>query len=95
MDNPKDEKWNYSKCKESPHDCYDGIFHVDPCYSGAPIILSAPYFLDGDPDLLNFFNPQLTPDMGLHGTTLDIEPITAITLNAHKRFQVHINIQYH
>jgi len=30
----------------------------------------------------------LTPDPSLHGTYLDIEPVTGMTLSYHKRFQV-------
>ena len=93
MDNPPD-KWDHSKCKEGPHDCYDGLLHVDECQGGAPIIMSSPYFYNGAPELVDFFSPALKPDKDLHDTILDIEPITSIALTAHKRIQVHINIQH-
>ena len=86
------KEWNHAKCKEAPHDCYDGIIHVDECQGGAPIIMSSPYFYNGDEDLAGFFEPPLKPNKDLHDTILDIEPITAIALNAHKRIQVHNNL---
>ena len=87
MDNPPDE-WNHEACKQSPHDCYDGLIHVGSCQGGAPIIMSAPYFYNGDPVLLEYFDPPLEPNQEEHDTILDLEPITSITLNAHKRIQV-------
>ena len=96
MDNPG-EKWNTSsgKCMEWPHNCYDGMIHVDECQGGAPIIMSSPYFYNGHPDLGQFFEPPLIGNQDLHDTILDIEPITAIALNAHKRIQLDINIKYY
>ena len=84
------DQWNNTKCKESPHDCYDGLIHVGACQGGAPIIMSAPFFYNGDPILGNYFDPPLRPDKDLHDTILDLEPITSIALNAHKRIQARI-----
>ena len=86
------DQWNNTKCKESPHDCYDGLIHVGVCQGGAPIIMSAPFFYNGDPVLANYFDPPLVPNKDLHDTILDLEPITSIALNAHKRIQASIII---
>ena len=88
IDNPDNNKWDHAKCKQPPYDCYDGLIHVGVCQGGAPIIMSAPHFYNGDPELLEHFDPPLAPNKDLHDTILDLEPITSIALNAHKRIQV-------
>mgnify|MGYP001477140752 CR=1 FL=1 len=56
--------------------------------------MSAPFFYNGDPVLANYFDPPLVPNKDLHDTILDLEPITSIALNAHKRIQASIIIQF-
>ena len=88
------EEWDDKNCREAPHNCYDGMIHVDSCQGGAPIIMSSPYFYNGDSELggTKYFEPPLIPDKSMHDTILDAEPITSIVMNAHKRIQVGINI---
>lgn len=72
--------------------CHDGLKDVSGCML-SPVIMSAPHFHLAE-NQLNNFDPAsgLTPDPSLHGTYLDIEPVTGMTLSYHKRFQVNMPI---
>ena len=85
------DNWNNTLCEASPHDCYDGMIHVESCFGGAPIIMSAPHFYNGDPYLVNAVD-GLKPIKELHDTVLDIEPTLGIALNAHKKIQACIDV---
>ena len=73
-----------SDCKEP---CPDGTLYASGCL-GIPVILSAPHFYNADPRLEAAVD-GLKSDIEKHDTYLDIEPITGITLAAHKRGQVY------
>ena len=88
FNNPDEEEWNHDTCIPDPYNCYDGLIHVGECQGGVPISMSAPFFYNGDPLLLEFFDPPLVPNKDDHDTILDLEPVTSIALNAHKRIQV-------
>ena len=85
------DNWNNTLCEASPHDCYDGMIHVESCFGGAPIIMSAPHFYNGDPYLANAVD-GLKPIKELHDTVLDIEPTLGIALNAHKKIQARTDV---
>ena len=63
------------------------MIHAGVCQGGAPIIMSAPHFYNGATELANAVD-GMNPNKDLHDTILDLEPITGIALNAHKRIQV-------
>ena len=90
MENPDVEEWNHDACVEAPHNCYDGLIHVGECQGGVPVSMSAPFFYNGDERLggLDFFDPPLVANKDAHDTILDLDPVTSIALNAHKRIQV-------
>lgn len=67
--------------------CTDGLINVGKCLGGAPIFMSSPHFLNADATLLDDFE-GLNPNQEEHDTTLDVEPITGLALNARKRIQV-------
>lgn len=78
-----DQTWDLSACNEV---CLRGLLHAQGCL-GVPIVLSAPHFYNADISLIeNVIG--LASDIDKHDTYLDIEPITGITLSAHKRGQV-------
>ena len=89
MENPDKEEWNHDGCVEAPHYCYDGLIHVGECQGGVPVSMSAPFFYNGDERLgQDFFDPPLVANKDAHDTILDLDPVTSIALNAHKRIQV-------
>ena len=77
------ENWDLSDCKEK---CLDGTLHAYGCF-GVPIVLSPPHFYNCDPSLEQGVI-GLKSDIEKHDTYLDLEPMTGITLSAHKRGQV-------
>ena len=79
------QAWDLSDCEET---CLRGTLHASGCF-GVPIVLSAPHFYNADPSLEKAVI-GLKSDIEKHDTYLDIEPMTGITLSAHKRGQVRI-----
>lgn len=70
-----------------------GLLSVGQCQDGdPPVFMSAPHFYQGDPSLVAAIN-GLHPEESLHATHLDIEPITGVTMVAHKRLQINILVQ--
>ncbi|CAG2104540.1 unnamed protein product [Medioppia subpectinata] len=77
----------------------NGMLDISHCQYrsfGAPIIMSSPYWNNGDPTLRTQFKSELKPLKELnddnYGTYLDIEPITGTTLRAYRRMQMSIRI---
>ena len=60
---------------------------ISGCYGGVPMIFSPPHFYNSDPRLEQAID-GLKSDIDKHDTYLDIEPLSGITLSAHKRGQV-------
>jgi len=73
--------------------CYGtGLLHIGQCLPmGPPILMSGPHFYQGDPSLYEAID-GLHPNAEKHGTYLYVEPYTGITMKAHKRLQVNIDI---
>ena len=66
--------------------CLDGLFNTQGC-QGAPAFGSGPHFLYGDPSLVQGIE-GLQPDSEKHSTFLNIEPLSGVAFQAHKRIQV-------
>lgn len=63
------------KCK------VDGLLDISQCDRrtfGAPIVMSAPYYYDGDEKLQNKYKPKLALNNDNYGTYVDVEPVFRI-----------------
>jgi scavenger receptor class B, member 1 len=56
-----------------------GVFNISACKFGAPIAISWPHFLHGDPKLLKHVE-GLNPDPTKHEFFMDLHPVTKPTL---------------
>lgn len=72
----------------------DGILDISKCRKGAPIVLSAPHFYNGDPALRANVS-GLRPNKLRHETFLEIEPLTGLVLNAARRIQINVQVKHH
>ncbi|CAF3777396.1 unnamed protein product [Rotaria sordida] len=70
-----------------------GVLDVSKCKQGAPIIISLPHFLYAAERYKSRID-GLIPNADIHRTVLQIEPYTGFVLNAQKRLQLNILIQY-
>ncbi|CAG2168048.1 unnamed protein product [Oppiella nova] len=77
----------------------NGLLEIAHCQRrsiGAPIVMSSPYWNNGDDSLLKQFNVEIKPPKERnddnYGTYLDIEPMTGTTLRAYKRMQMNLRI---
>ena len=70
--------------------CVDGLFSTLGC-QGAPAYGSGPHFLSGA-EYLSKDVDGLHPDVEKHTTFLNIEPMTGITFQAHKRIQINFHM---
>ncbi|XP_034048053.1 lysosome membrane protein 2c [Thalassophryne amazonica] len=69
-----------------------GLLNVSVCKQGAPIVMSSPHFYQADDKFVeDVFGMQ--PDKEQHQTTVDINPLTGILLQAAKRLQINIYVQ--
>eukprot|EP00088_Acartia_fossae_P044583 TRINITY_DN4740_c0_g1_i3.p1 TRINITY_DN4740_c0_g1~~TRINITY_DN4740_c0_g1_i3.p1 ORF type:complete len:556 (-),score=84.27 TRINITY_DN4740_c0_g1_i3:103-1743(-) len=76
--------WDFSECRY----CRDGMLDLTGC-QGAPVIISLPHFLNADEETVSAIN-GMNPDESKHKTFLNIEPMTGVALDAHKRIQVNV-----
>ena len=75
---PPNECFCIWKTKKKRHRCnIDGILDVGACNNKAPLILSAPHFLNTNPDLSKLVD-GLNPNDADHGTYLWMEPVRMI-----------------
>jgi hypothetical protein len=51
-----------------------GLFNISSCKFGAPMAVSWPHFLHGDPKLVEDV-VGLNPDINRHGFFLDFQPV--------------------
>ena len=79
---PDLDMWNISECRL----CLNGLFNTQGC-QGAPAFGSGPHFLYGDSLLVEAVE-GLKPEAGKHSTFLNIEPLSGVAFQAHKRIQV-------
>ncbi|KAM3874528.1 lysosome membrane protein 2c [Diretmus argenteus] len=69
-----------------------GLLNVSVCKQGAPIIMSSPHFYQADEKfVLDVFG--MKPNKERHQTTIDINPLTGIVLQAAKRLQVNVYVE--
>ena len=66
----------------------DGLINIASAYGGAPIVGSNPHMLYVD----NTYVTGLSPDIQLHNTNIDVEPLTGKTMHVNKRLQANIEI---
>ena len=71
--------------------CVDGLFSTIGC-QGAPAYGSAPHFLSGAPWLHDAVT-GIEPDPEKHTTFLNIEPLSGVAFQAHKRTQINFKMQ--
>ena len=76
----------FSRLSCDPY-CKDGMIRVEGCSGGAPIVMSAPHFLHGDPELWEAVD-GLDPVNSLHDTFMHVEIMSGVPFSAHKRIQV-------
>ncbi|XP_023349462.1 lysosome membrane protein 2 isoform X2 [Eurytemora carolleeae] len=81
------EEWDFSNCTH----CKNGMLNLMGC-QGAPVIISLPHFLDADQDVVDAIQ-GMNPNPDLHTTFLNIEPLTGVSLDAHKRIQVNVPLK--
>ena len=70
-----------------------GVLDVSKCKQGAPIIISLPHFLYAAERYKSRVD-GLVPNANVHRTVLQIEPYTGYVIDAQKRLQLNILIQY-
>ncbi|XP_042365245.1 LOW QUALITY PROTEIN: lysosome membrane protein 2-like [Plectropomus leopardus] len=69
-----------------------GVLNVSMCKQGAPIIMSSPHFYQADEKFVrDVFG--MKPKKEQHQTTIDINPLTGIILQAAKRLQVNVYVE--
>ncbi|XP_036973688.1 lysosome membrane protein 2c [Acanthopagrus latus] len=69
-----------------------GVLNVSGCKQGAPIIMSSPHFYQADEKYVqDVFG--MKPRKEQHQTTIDINPLTGIVLQAAKRLQVNVYVE--
>lgn len=69
-----------------------GLLNVSACKQGAPIIMSSPHFYQADEKFVkDVFG--MNPNKEEHQTTIDINPLTGIVLQAAKRLQVNVFVE--
>jgi len=78
------DTWDISGCER----CIDGLLSLQGC-QGAPVIISTPHFLDGDESLHQAID-GINPVREDHVTFLNLEPMTGVPLQAHKRIQMNV-----
>jgi len=87
-----EDKWDMADCRNRTlrgiGACTDGILNLQGC-QGAPVIMSTPHFLGGDPVLIQAVE-GMEPDKEKHITYLNLEPTTGLPIVAHKRIQVSV-----
>ncbi|XP_067114295.1 lysosome membrane protein 2c [Osmerus mordax] len=69
-----------------------GLLNVSVCKQGAPIIMSSPHFYQADEKYINgVFG--MYPNKERHQTTIDVNPLTGVILQAAKRLQVNVFVE--
>ncbi|CAN7998566.1 unnamed protein product [Ixodes hexagonus] len=69
-----------------------GVLNISACQHGAPVAISFPHFLYGDPSYQQAVE-GISPDPKRHQMYLDIEPKMGITVNAAAKFQVNVIVE--
>ncbi|KAK3926482.1 Scavenger receptor class B member 1 [Frankliniella fusca] len=75
---------------DSPESCPPkGLQNIAPCQYEAPVYLSYPHFLNGDPSLAEAVE-GLKADVAQHGTYFKIQPKLGVTISAKVRVQANL-----
>lgn len=79
-------------CTPTSQCLYNGVFDISPCADGAPVLVSQPHFLNGDPELRSNVD-GLDPDPEKHDFFLDIHPKYGLTLGTVSRVQINAEVR--
>jgi len=82
---------NQCYCADGPPCSRPGTFNISTCQLGAPVFVSWPHFLHGDPSLGSVID-GLHPDPALHEFYIDIQPKLGIPMEAKARVQINIQM---
>ncbi|CAG7721406.1 unnamed protein product [Allacma fusca] len=74
------------------HHCWSGTSRLFTCKQGAPIVTSLPHFMNGDDELFEAIE-MTKPDLELHDSHLEIEPLSGIVLNSMLKLQLNVELQ--
>ncbi|XP_022652135.1 lysosome membrane protein 2-like isoform X1 [Varroa jacobsoni] len=78
---------------EAINRCHEGgVIPLSSCRKGAPVMLSAPHFYQGDAKLVQDV-AGLRPQKKYHETYLDVQTMTGLVLRAAKRLQINIDLK--
>lgn len=88
--NSSENPENY--CFEVNREHASGVLDISPCQFGSPIFISFPHFHLADPSYLKALD-GLEPDEAKHGSHLDIEPITGVSVDANIRLQINLEVE--
>lgn len=78
-------------CTTGPPCSQQGLFNMSACKFGAPLSVSWPHFLHGDPKLLEDVE-GLSPNRDLHEFYIDLQPKLAVALGAKARLQINLQL---
>jgi hypothetical protein len=84
-DNPANSCFDQGKERPS------GVLNVGRCQFDAPVFFSFPHFHMADPIYENALN-GLSPNGGDHGSYVEVEPITGLSVNIKVRFQINLDV---
>lgn len=70
-----------------------GVLDVSPCQFDAPVFISFPHFHLADPVYLNAIN-GLSPNSDDHGSYVEVEPITGLSVNIKMRLQINLDVTH-
>ncbi|ODM91639.1 Sensory neuron membrane protein 1 [Orchesella cincta] len=88
------------ECNETRCYCYDedvnmclkgGVSELGPCKQGAPVAMSYPHFLHGDPEYIE--KSGSIPDSDKHSAFVVIHPRTGIVLQGSMKFQINLMLK--
>ena len=82
------DAWNVTACQS---DCTTGVMPISNCMAGAPVILSTPHFWYGHESLTEAID-GIHPIKDLHETIINVDPLTGVVLDGHKRIQVNVGL---
>lgn len=69
-----------------------GVLNVSVCKQGAPILMSSPHFYQADEKYVQDVS-GMKPIKEWHQTSIDLNPLTGIVLQAAKRIQINVFVQ--
>lgn len=69
-----------------------GTFNVSLCQFGAPVFLSWPHFLNGDPSLLENVEGVEEPNPELHQFYVDLQPKLGVIMGVKARVQINVQM---